>query len=718
MLQCQGKQGYAGSGARGNATGSGVNKNMGTNTANQEKIVHCYNCQGEGHMARQCTKPERPKNSEWFKEKMLLAQALEIGVALDEEHMTFLADDGLTIATGQDTQELTTTAIFQTDDVDAFDLDYNEVPSANADLMAKLSANDSDVLSEVLNLDTYQNNNEIDQSVQQIQYSEQPPFINESDIDITSDNNIISYDQYLKETENEIVNESLTAELERYKEQINFFRERQNFDLTDIEKYIDGQIRGVVVDRNAKFDSYQKEIQTLKLQLSANIISNKVLNNQMDVLKQEFSEKQDKYIEEIVNLEKKKKARDNIVYKMGQTVKTMHMLTKPQVFYDESHKTALGYQNPLYLTQDQRKQLALYCGHTIVMKHDALSVIDTEETLQLAEEIKLKMLAKQNDPIAKEKKVNIAPIDYDALNKLSEHFVKHFVPKKQLYAEQAFWLPILKPIFENQLAQPKSVQKDIPRELPLISMVKHSFLKMRIQLNDFDNIIKVRTKVTGENEGTRGFEHIRKAFEKDVIPFVKSLREYFTTFDQERKYFEIEKKELFIENDSLLEHIFCQDVMCIAMDADLDNKCVVPANDDNLAYAEIEQSIIDEYNRCVKLEAELSKKNDMAEKDDAPEFPEFLEINELKAQLRKKNTTISNLKDHIVTLKGTSVSDYTVQVNNSCVLALGMYKLDLEPLSPKHRKNREVHVDYLKQTKEHADTFRDIVEQARCNTPK
>nr|GEV39489.1 hypothetical protein [Tanacetum cinerariifolium] len=62
------------------------------------------------------------------------------------------------------------------------------------------------------------------------------------------------------------------------------------------------------------------------------------------------------------------------------------------------------------------------------LTHDALSVIDNEETLELVEESGLKMHAKQNDPIAKEKKVNIAPIDYVALNKLFEHFVKHFVP--------------------------------------------------------------------------------------------------------------------------------------------------------------------------------------------------------------------------------------------------------------------------------------------------
>ncbi|GJR00370.1 hypothetical protein Tco_0523354 [Tanacetum coccineum] len=32
-----------------------------------------------------CTKPKTPRNSAWFKEKMLLTEALESGVVLDEE---------------------------------------------------------------------------------------------------------------------------------------------------------------------------------------------------------------------------------------------------------------------------------------------------------------------------------------------------------------------------------------------------------------------------------------------------------------------------------------------------------------------------------------------------------------------------------------------------------------------------------------------------------
>ncbi|GJS81358.1 retrovirus-related pol polyprotein from transposon TNT 1-94 [Tanacetum coccineum] len=58
----------------------------------QGRVIKCYNYQGEGHMARQCTQPKRPRNAVWFKEKAMLAEALESGQILDEEQLAFLAN--------------------------------------------------------------------------------------------------------------------------------------------------------------------------------------------------------------------------------------------------------------------------------------------------------------------------------------------------------------------------------------------------------------------------------------------------------------------------------------------------------------------------------------------------------------------------------------------------------------------------------------------------
>ncbi|GJR34661.1 retrovirus-related pol polyprotein from transposon TNT 1-94 [Tanacetum coccineum] len=74
------------------------------------------------------------------------------------------------------------------------------------------------------------------------------------------------------------------------------------------------------------------------------------------------------------------------------------------------------------LKKAQRIKPTLYDGSVISKKHDVISVVDEEETFMLAEEIRSKMLAKQNDLISKEKKLNISLIYYFELNKWAEDF--------------------------------------------------------------------------------------------------------------------------------------------------------------------------------------------------------------------------------------------------------------------------------------------------------
>nr|GFD11376.1 hypothetical protein [Tanacetum cinerariifolium]GFD11471.1 hypothetical protein [Tanacetum cinerariifolium] len=48
-------------------------------------------------------------------------------------------------------------------------------------------------------------------------------------------------------------------------------------------------------------------------------------------------------------LEKEVKELNNIVFKRNQSAQTVHMLTKPQVFYNHATRQELGFQNPRYL---------------------------------------------------------------------------------------------------------------------------------------------------------------------------------------------------------------------------------------------------------------------------------------------------------------------------------------------------------------------------------
>ncbi|GJR01969.1 retrovirus-related pol polyprotein from transposon TNT 1-94 [Tanacetum coccineum] len=124
----------------------GAQNRAGNAHAGQGKPVKCYNCNGVGHIARNCTQLKRLHNFDYFKDKMLLMQAQENGAVLDEEELLFLAgEQGNTFDTDVDNQPIQDLAlnednIFQADECDAFDSDVNDEPTAQSIFMANLSS--------------------------------------------------------------------------------------------------------------------------------------------------------------------------------------------------------------------------------------------------------------------------------------------------------------------------------------------------------------------------------------------------------------------------------------------------------------------------------------------------------------------------------------------------------------------------------------------------
>ncbi|GJT31380.1 retrovirus-related pol polyprotein from transposon TNT 1-94 [Tanacetum coccineum] len=395
----------------------------GGNNSGQQRVVKCFNCQGEGHMARQCPKPKRKRDATWFRDKVLLVEAQGNGKVLNKEELEFLADLG--VAEGPCTQTVIThNAAYQADDLDAYDSDCDDFSTAKAVLMANLSSYRSDVLSEVPHSENT-HTDMLNQSVQEMSYSEQTHLVNYPENEITSDSNIIPYSQYLLETQNAVVNkdnliasESLSAELERYKERVKLLEEIQNVDLSTQEKLI---MDDIIWEKNAQFADFEKEINYLKQTLSEQSKEKELLTKTFNVFKNKSKEKEAKNIDKEIALEKKVKELDNIVCKMGQSAQIVYMLTKPQVFYDNL-KQALGFQKPFYLKKAQQIRPMLYDGSVIAKETNVISIADFEETLMLEEESRSKMLLKQSDPMVLEKKVNIKPINYAELNRLSKDF--------------------------------------------------------------------------------------------------------------------------------------------------------------------------------------------------------------------------------------------------------------------------------------------------------
>ncbi|GKA74531.1 hypothetical protein Tco_0780833 [Tanacetum coccineum] len=284
--------------------GGALNK-VGNANPGQARQVKCYNYNGIGHIAKNYTQPKRPQNSEYFKDKMLLMQAQENRVALDEEHLLFLVG-GQDNVVDEDVDEqpiqdlaLNVDNVFQADDCDAFDSDVDEEPTAQTMFMANLSSADpvydeagpsydSNILSEVHGHDHYQDVVCEHHEEHEMHDDVQPNYVVDSHADYMRNSNMIPYDQYVKDntvpivqsnvssvtngayimiyndmcephaqsvsktTWNMVVDNSLTAELETYKEQVELYERWAMFELTEIEQKIDEQLRIVITDRNIK----------------------------------------------------------------------------------------------------------------------------------------------------------------------------------------------------------------------------------------------------------------------------------------------------------------------------------------------------------------------------------------------------------------------------------------------------------------------------------
>nr|GEV63642.1 integrase, catalytic region, zinc finger, CCHC-type, peptidase aspartic, catalytic [Tanacetum cinerariifolium] len=179
-----------------------TSSNARNQTIVQDGRVVVQNVQGRpnrGHIARNCTQPKRPQNSEYYKDKMLLMQAQENGVALDVKQLLFLAG-------GHD---------------NAFD---DDAPTAQTMFMANLSSADPitdearssydlDVLSEVQDHDQYQDAACAYHEEHVMHDSVQLDHVVDSHADYTTNSNIIMYDQHVQDNEVPVVHSDVSSVL-------------------------------------------------------------------------------------------------------------------------------------------------------------------------------------------------------------------------------------------------------------------------------------------------------------------------------------------------------------------------------------------------------------------------------------------------------------------------------------------------------------------------
>nr|GEY32591.1 hypothetical protein [Tanacetum cinerariifolium] len=336
--------------------------------------------------------------------------------------------------------------------------DCDEINSAKIALTVNLSHYGSDNLAEVNNQDNV-TNNVIYQDVQAISTSEQSNILNQSKTKITSDSNIILYSQYMNVSQYTTVHNSS-------------FPTQQD----DLILYVIEQLKTQVVNYT-KINQDNKnvnEILTVELERYKDQV--RILKEQNNVDKASASCAQ--------SLEIK-----NLKHTLFEHLKEKESRTK-----------ALDFQNPCYLKKAQQLEPKLYDG-SVIQKTDAIVIHDSEETLMLENESRSKMLQKQKDSMMSEKKVNTKPVDYAALNQLSNDFETRFVPQTELSAEQAFWSQNSGNSEESNLSSSTTIV-EAPKELPKVRVSQEKdtvIMKLKERLKSLSGNVK-EEKIKSELE--------------------------------------------------------------------------------------------------------------------------------------------------------------------------------------------------------------------------
>ncbi|GJR64852.1 retrovirus-related pol polyprotein from transposon TNT 1-94 [Tanacetum coccineum] len=288
------------------------------------------------------------------------------------------------------------------------------------------------------------------------------------------------------------------------------------------------------------------------------------------------------------------------------------------------------------------------------------------------------------------------------LNKLYKDFETRFVPQTELSAEQAFWSHNSVSSSEPDLSD-RPTNVEVPKELPKVSMVNTSLKKLKYHLANFDVVVKERTTPTAITEGTWGFEHTKACFRDEIIPFVKALKDLFSTFNQqlvdelaevqnvfyqmeqaveqhrvESKTFEVKMNQALNENERLLEQVMSKDIVNLIVNSSMDfasvnvhecEKCLKLETE--LQKDFVEKEIYDKLfkrfttleKHCISLKVDTQLNQEIFQRDNsifnqsAPSFDQLFELNELKAQSQEKDMVIKKLKERIKSLSGNMDKD-------------------------------------------------------------
>ncbi|GKD43347.1 integrase, catalytic region, zinc finger, CCHC-type containing protein [Tanacetum coccineum] len=401
----------------GNRNARRSNKNQIATAGNRMSNVQCYNYNARGHYARDCPQP-KVHEAKYFREHMLLEMKDEAGGNLNEEENNFMLDNHY----GDDSLEELNAAVIMMERIQPQDNNDDAEPKHDAKTISEVNASQIHLKSRMHFESVHEHTN----------HAKLKTVINTSDDD-QIDSGIIFDDPYMDNNGGTYKHDSnshdqsvaleylIYIELETCKECVRTLKKQPVKSINYEEEYEELE-REIRVDKD-KIDNLIKAKDTIQDEFFQLEIETDKIRHETELSKKAFKEHKKSYLDELVYLGENLSSHDRIVYKMGQSIQTIHTLgKKPNKVYDPFLKVRLGYQNPERLKKVIKAQPKMYDGERLQSTELIIDSPDSEETLEDVEKSRLKM------------KDKMIQLNYEKLNALYETFV----PQQEIPIEQTY----------------------------------------------------------------------------------------------------------------------------------------------------------------------------------------------------------------------------------------------------------------------------------------
>ncbi|GJY45559.1 putative ribonuclease H-like domain-containing protein [Tanacetum coccineum] len=329
--------------------------------------VQCYNCNEKCHYARDCQKP-KVRDAKYFREKLLLAMKDEAGSHLSNEENNFMLDN----AYGEESLDELTASVMLMARLQPAAETTNNVPSY-----------DDKAVSQV---------HDSSKAHEQVSHVTRKTIIQTTDDD-QIDSSIIFDDPHVDNNGGTSKHDSIAHEENHAIQMLAYNVQCEAEKQKHVNKYketCEDLTRELRNDKDT-IDRLLKEKDKIQRDFFKFENEKLLIQHETQLAKKAFRERENQYLEDIVDLEEKLSSHDRIVYKMGQSLQTIHMLRKkPNKIYDPFLKAGLGYQNPERLKKAIAAQPKMYDGDMLHSEKLIINLTDSEETLEDAEKVESK----------------------------------------------------------------------------------------------------------------------------------------------------------------------------------------------------------------------------------------------------------------------------------------------------------------------------------------